>query len=66
MENGGGQLILDSYKASGSDTQVLYYVYWIYGYYLLLMLPSRNSLEFLNMVYWRMYVRYYKNYQDKN
>lgn len=26
MENGGGQLILDSYKASGSDTQVLYYV----------------------------------------
>ena len=26
MENGGGQLILDSFRGSGSDTQVLYYV----------------------------------------
>lgn len=26
LENGGGQLILDSFRQSGSDTQVLYYV----------------------------------------
>ncbi len=26
LENGGSQLILDSFRSSGSDTQVLYYV----------------------------------------
>ncbi len=26
LENGGGQLILDAFRQSGSDTQVLYYV----------------------------------------
>lgn len=26
LENGGNQLILDSFRSSGSDTQVLYYV----------------------------------------
>jgi len=25
LENGGGQLIIDSFRQSGSDTQILYY-----------------------------------------